>query len=72
MKFKLIGLINKIFLFYFIALCYPAHAYLEPGSFSIILQSILAAVAGIVATYKLWIYKIKDYLNKNKNKNKIL
>jgi len=48
----------------------PAHAYLDPGTFSIILQSILAAVAGIAATYKLWVYKFKNLLNKIKSKYK--
>ena len=29
----------------------PAHAYLDPGSISIFLQSIIAFIAGIGATY---------------------
>ena len=48
----------------------PAYAYLDPGSINVLLQSILAAVAGIAATYKLWIYKIKIFLNKIIKKNK--
>lgn len=65
-KYKFMKLINKIFFFYFIVFCFPAHAYLDPGSFSIVLQSILTVVAGVVVTYKLWIYKIKDFLDKKK------
>jgi len=57
--------------FYFTLIFFsPAHAYLDPGTFSIVLQSVLAAVAGIAATYKLWIYKLKDLLNKIKSKYK--
>ncbi len=38
-----------------------AHAYLDPGTFSIISQIILAAIAGIVATYRLWFLKLKNF-----------
>ena len=46
---------NKIILFFFSIFFYfifllPAYAYLDPGTISIVLQSILAAIAGIVAT----------------------
>ena len=41
----------------------PAHAYLDSGTFSIILQSILATIAGIVATYRLWIFKVKFFFS---------
>tara|TARA_Y100000591_G_C21527819_1_gene542611 strand:- start:103 stop:336 length:234 start_codon:yes stop_codon:yes gene_type:complete len=49
----------------------PAYAYLDPGTISIVLQSILAAIAGIAATYKLWIFKLKNFLGKIKKKIKI-
>ena len=56
---------------YFILIFFsPAYAYLDPGTFSIILQSILAAVAGVAATYKLWVYKLKNLLNKLKKRFK--
>ena len=44
----------------------PAHAYLDPGTTSIILQSILAAIAGVGATYRLWIFKVKNFFKKEK------
>ena len=44
----------------------PAYAYLDPGSFSIVLQSILAAIAGVGATYRLWISKVKNFFRKKK------
>tara|TARA_Y100000294_G_C8399174_1_gene274055 strand:+ start:297 stop:485 length:189 start_codon:yes stop_codon:yes gene_type:complete len=46
----------------------PAHAYLEPGTFSIVLQSILAVIAGIGATYRLWIFRIKSIFKKKEKK----
>jgi len=54
-----------IFLFYFTFIFYsPAYAYLDPGTFSIVLQSILAAIAGVGATYRLWIFKVKNFFKK--------
>ncbi len=53
--------------FYFTLIFYsPAHAYLDPGSISILLQSILAAIAGVGATYRLWISKVKNFFRKKK------
>lgn len=52
-----------IFFFTFIFLS-PAHAYIDPGTVSIVLQSILAAIAGVGATYRLWISKLKNFFKK--------
>ena len=53
--------------FYFYCILFsPAYAYLDPGSFSIVLQTILAAIAGVGATYRLWISKIKNLFRKKK------
>lgn len=38
----------------------PAYAYLDPGSGSIILQGILAAIAGTLAAIKLYWHKLKN------------
>ena len=48
----------------------PAHAYLDPGTVNIVLQGILAAMAGVAATYKMWAYRLKNLLNKLKKKFK--
>jgi hypothetical protein len=48
----------------FFIFCSPAHAYLDPGSISIVLQAILAAIAGIAATYRLWVFKVKSFFSK--------
>lgn len=52
-----------VFYFAFVFLT-PAHAYIDPGTVSIVLQSILAAIAGVAATYRLWISKIKSFFKK--------
>ena len=64
---KNIKLYILIFFFTFIFFS-PAHAYLEPGTFSIVLQSILAVIAGIGATYRLWIFRIKSIFKKKEKK----
>ena len=60
-------ILSCYFIFIFFS---PAYAYLDPGTFSIVLQSILAAIAGIAATYKMWAYKLKNLSNKLKKKFK--
>lgn len=40
------------------ALIAPAHAYIDPGSGSIILQGVLAALAAIALTAKLWWHRL--------------
>tara|TARA_B100000767_G_C19764375_1_gene536745 strand:+ start:1209 stop:1421 length:213 start_codon:yes stop_codon:yes gene_type:complete len=52
----------------FFAFCSPAFAYLDPGSASIVLQAVLAAIAGVIATYKLWLFKVRNFLGKIKKK----
>lgn len=37
----------------------PAHAYLDPGSGSLIIQSVIGAIAAIGVTMKLYWHKIK-------------
>ena len=61
-KFKFYTLIC----FFYLMLFSPVYAYLDPGTFSIVVQSILAAIAGIGATYRLWISKIKNIFKKKK------
>lgn len=39
----------------------PAYAYLDPGSGSIILQGLLAAIAGALAAIKLYWLKLKNF-----------
>ncbi len=41
----------------------PAHAYLDPGTGSIILQGIIAAVAAAAVTGKLYWEKLKGFFS---------
>ena len=52
-----------------------AHAYLDPGTGSIILQAILAFIAGCLSTISLWWGNFKNFFKKflklNKQNEKI-
>lgn len=54
--------------FLFFAFIEPAYAYLDPGTGSIILQGLVAAVAGIVVSGKLYWNKIKSAFSFKKKK----
>ena len=64
MKFFLIIII------YFFSLITSSYAYLDPGSASIILQSILGAIAAVGATIGLYWKKIKNVFFKIFRKKK--
>ena len=66
---------NKTFFItfiFFIFLNNKAFAYLDPGTGSIILQSILGAIAAVVAWGGIYWQKVKYFYNKKfKKKDKI-
>lgn len=39
-----------------------AHAYLDPGSVSLVLQSVVAAIAGAALFWKHWFYRLCEFL----------
>jgi len=41
----------------------PAHAYLDPGTGSIILQSILAGIAVAIGVLRLYWYRLKAFFS---------
>lgn len=44
----------------------PVHAYLDPGSGSIVVQVIVGAIAGSLVTIKMFWVKIKSFFTNNK------
>lgn len=56
-----------------LSLTTPAHAYLDPGTGSIILQAILGFIAATIATASFYWNKLKLFLIKlfKKNNNKV-
>lgn len=62
---------KKFFLLFFLVNLFflqEAHAYLDPGNGSMILQMILAGIFGFVCTFKVWINKFLAFFKK-KDKN---
>lgn len=47
-----------------------ANAYLDPGSISIMLQGVLAAVAGAIATWKYWFYRLASLFRRRGQEEK--
>ena len=45
----------------------PAHAYIDPGTGSALIQGLIAAVAAVAITIKLYWYRILGFLGLNKN-----
>ena len=45
------------------AIAAPSHAYLDPGTGSIILQSLLAGVAVAIGLLRLYWYRFKSFLS---------
>tara|TARA_B100000035_G_C20902270_1_gene509971 strand:- start:543 stop:743 length:201 start_codon:yes stop_codon:yes gene_type:complete len=64
MYLKLISLSLLICIFHT-----SAHAYIDPGVGSIILQAIIGAIAATSLTIKIYWQKIKSFFKKKKNKD---
>ena len=60
----LIKILKQTFLLTFVVFIEPAYAYLDPGTGSIILQAILAFIAGAAATVSLWWGNLKMFFKK--------
>ncbi len=63
---------NLKFLFITLLFCTlntKAHAYIDPGLGSIILQGIIAAIAATSLTIKIYWEKIKNFFKKKKTKD---
>ena len=64
--------LNSIFLILIGVFCYAqdAHAYLDPGTGSLILQTLVALFLGAVFTAKLWWFRLKTFLSRIFSKKK--
>jgi hypothetical protein len=56
---------------FFVLLLLPSnsYAYIDPGSGSIIIQAIIAAIATVGTTATIYWNKIKNFFKKNKKKS---
>ena len=52
----------------FLAASGPAHAYLDPGSVSLAIQAIVAALAGAVLTWKHWYWRVRGFLGRSRKR----
>ena len=64
--------INHYFIFLFVYFLFSnnAHAYLDPGTGSIILQALIAFFAASAAFVSLYWRKVKNYISNLFSKNK--
>ena len=51
--------------FYILFLSFPAHAYLDPGTGSIILQGLIGGIAAAGAISTIYFQKIKSFFKRN-------
>ena len=54
-----VGILTFVFV---ITVPAPAHAYLDPGSVSLTIQAIVAALAGAALTWKHWYWRLRGLL----------
>ena len=64
MMVTLLGAVASLLLF-----IEPAYAYLDPGTGSILLQGLIAAIAGVMVTGGVFWSRIKDMFSRKKGKN---
>lgn len=65
------SIMNFAFLLVLILLLpfFPAQAYLDPGSGSLIIQVIIGSILGILVTLRVYFNKIKSLIFKKSHKN---
>ena len=47
----------------------PAHAYIDPGTGSALIQGLIGAIAAVGVTLKLYWYRIVNFLGRSKNRD---
>jgi len=50
----------------------PAHAYLDPGTGSLITQALAGFLLAVIFSLKLWTGKIKQFFKKNKTQQQMI
>ena len=58
------------FIIFIVIIIKPAFAYLDPNFLTIIFQTFVAFIAGILVTVTIWKNKIVEFFNKIFKKNK--
>lgn len=58
------------FCFSLLIIASPAYAYLDPGTGSVLLQSILAGIASVFAVLRIYWQRVKNYFSTHRNKFK--
>jgi hypothetical protein len=60
------GIIGAVLVVGFHAMFFPseAHAYLDPGTGSLIIQVIAGAFLALIMTFKLWWYGLKRFISR--------
>lgn len=49
----------------------PAHAYIDPGTGSIVTTAILGFLAAIAYTFRKYMYRIKDFFSRKKGNDEV-
>ena len=73
MREKYISRIRVIALLltYIVVFSKPAFAYIDPGTVSIVVQAIVAGLAGAAATARYWISWVKNLFNFSKKSHDV-
>ena len=58
-----------IFTIFYLMFPHQAHAYLDPGTGSLILQAIIAVFIGMAVTGRLWYRRFKAFISRLFSKN---
>jgi len=58
-------LLSSFVLLFTASIATPAYAYLDPGTGSMILQGLIAGLAMISMTFKIWWYKLTSVFKKS-------
>lgn len=69
---KNINLIRLISALFLIFICSEANAYIDPGTGSLLLQGLIAGIAGGAYALKLYWYKFKSFFSRKKEAQKEL